>query len=103
MTSGTDEKMEGKWVYCGANVVAADVVRWSEPVFVELGKRRKKSYRVGRRCVTGQLLRLDDLVDIEVRSCVTVIEEDFGVPVKDLPKGERDADGRAGASVAVER
>jgi hypothetical protein len=46
-----------KWIPCGADFIAADIIRWSDGVWI---KRRGKNVRVGTRRVTGNVERIEE-------------------------------------------
>ena len=48
-----------RWIPCGEEFIVGDVVRWTEPVWVEKGKRKKKLVKVGSRRMTGEVLAED--------------------------------------------
>lgn len=56
-----------RWIVCGAEFIEADIIRWTEGVWIE---RRKKKVRIADRKVMGSV----DLIDgewcfITVKSC----------------------------------
>src|SRR5437899_3052723 len=60
-----------RWMPCGEAFIIGDVVRWTEPVWVEKGKRKKKLVEVGSRRVTGEVRTEDtkNFVFVEVMQC----------------------------------
>lgn len=61
-----------KWVTCGTEFIVADVVRWCEPIWKPQARASKKKPAViGKRCVTGQIIRIDRAgwVHIKVVAC----------------------------------
>lgn len=48
-----------KWIACGEKFIIGDVVRWTEAVWVEKGRRKKRLIKVGERRVTVEVLTTD--------------------------------------------
>ena len=79
--------MATKWETCGATFDIGDVVRWTEGVWYEGRKRRKrKATRVASWLVTGQVLTQapKDFVYVSVLKCeILEIRYDMGIePLK---------------------
>ena len=71
----------GKWVPCGESFVVGDVIRWTEPMWLESGKRKKgkKAVRkIGERRITAEVLAIDarDFVSLSVCACEIVSNKD---------------------------
>lgn len=80
--------MATKWEPCGANFDIGDVVRWTEGVWYEGRRRRKrKATRVGSWLVTGQVLTQDpkDFVHVSVLKC-EMLEIHYGMVIEPLKK-----------------
>jgi hypothetical protein len=65
-----------RWIACGGKVEIGDVIRWTEPVWYEYGKRarkKRKVMRVATQDVTAQVLTFDPkgFVYLEVMKCET--------------------------------
>ena len=60
-----------RWIACGAVFIIGDVIRWTEPVWIEKGKRKKKLVKVGLRRVTGQVVTADakGFASVSVMQC----------------------------------
>ena len=62
-----------RWEPCGGKFETGDVVRWTEGVWHNPRRRKKKSLRVGTRAVTAQVTDCDakGWVVLEVMKCET--------------------------------
>ncbi len=79
-----------KWIPCGSEFIAADVVRWKESVWEKRSRRRNaRAVNVGERVVTAEVLREDaeGWVYLLTRACVLSSERIPGRKVTLLPKG----------------
>ena len=82
--------MATKWEPCGADFDLGDVVRWTEGVWYEGRKRRKrKATRVASWLVTGQVLTYDpkDFVNVSVLKC-EIVEVRYGMGIEPLKKNQ---------------
>ncbi len=61
-----------KWIACGGNVIAGDVICWPEPIWKEKGKRKKTLVKIGVRLMTASVIRLEgrEWVHLSVLDCV---------------------------------
>ncbi|WP_089852124.1 hypothetical protein [Salipiger marinus] len=83
------------WVECGKELIEADVIRWSEPVWKPSGrtarrKPRKAPVMIGRRTVTGQVQKIDrnGWVHVSVAACVVEPFPDWWKPIPAYGKDE---------------
>jgi len=80
-----------KWLPCGGKLDIGDVVRWTEPVWHEYGRRKKNKkrsiMRLGERKVTGQVLTHDakDFFHISVMKC-EILRIRYGVGIDPFEK-----------------
>lgn len=80
--------MATKWEPCGADIDIGDVVRWTEGVWYEGRKRRKrKATRVASWLVTGQVLTCDTkgFVQVSVLKC-EILEVSYAMGIEPLKK-----------------
>ena len=80
--------MATKWEPCGANFDIGDVVHWTEGVWHQGRRRRKrKATRVASWLVTGQVLTSDpkDFVSVSVLKC-EILETSYGMRIEPLKK-----------------
>ena len=80
----------GKWVPCGESFIVGDVIRWTEPIWLESAKKEKgqKAVRkVGERRVTAEVLAIDgrDYVSLSVCACEILSNKD-GLLLKPFKK-----------------
>jgi len=80
----------GKWVPCGESFIVGDVIRWTEPIWLESRKKKKgkKAVRkIGERRVTAEVLAIDgrDYVSLSVCACEIVSNKD-GRPLEPFKK-----------------
>ena len=74
-----------KWIPCGEKFIVGDVVRWTEAIWLDLKKKKKKGkkkvVKLGARRVTAEVLRMDasGYVSLSVCQCEIVSNE------RDLP------------------
>jgi hypothetical protein len=79
----------GKWIPCGGNAIAGDVVRWVEVVWVQKGRgKRKKPVKAGARDVTAEVKKDEGggFLSMTVLKCEIVSEA--WEPLKPFKKGE---------------
>jgi hypothetical protein len=78
-----------RWTHCGEAFIAGDVVRWTEPVWAEKGRRKKKLVKVGTRRMTAEVLSEDgkDFVHLKVLKC-EIVSSLAARPVEPAKKGE---------------
>jgi len=78
-----------RWTPCGEEFIVGDVVRWTEPVWVEKGKRKKKLVKVGSRRMTGEVLAEDGkgFVSFSVLKC-EVLSNLVARPLEPFNKGD---------------
>ena len=48
-----------RWIACGETFIIGDVVRWTEPLWTERGRRKKKLVKIGSRRVTAEVKKED--------------------------------------------
>ena len=70
-----------KWVPCGESFVVGDVIRWTEPIWLESAKKKKGKQavrKIGERRVTAEVLAIDarDFVSLSVCACEIVSNKD---------------------------
>ena len=80
----------GKWVPCGESFIVGDVIRWTEPIWLESAKKKKgkKAVRkIGERRVTAEVLAIDGrgYVSLSVCECEILSNKD-GRPLKPFKK-----------------
>lgn len=100
-----------KWIPCGEDFEIGDVVRWTEGIWHEHGRRKKNKRKVvktGTCEVTGQVETRDrkGFQSLTVLKC-EIIETRYGVPVEPFKKGEairrkRNTIGRGGGEKLVQ-
>lgn len=78
-----------RWIACGEAFIIGDVVRWTEPVWVEKGRRKKRLVKVGSRRVTGEILTEDGngFVRLSVVKCEILTNQSVRV-LEPFPKGQ---------------
>ena len=77
------------WLNCGAEFIVADVIRWREPVWKPQPRTSKKKPTViGRRTVTGQIVKIDRAgwVHIDVAACAAEAAPNWWRPLPPPPK-----------------
>ena len=85
--------MGTKWIPCGEKFIVGDVIRWIEPIWLELKKKRKggkkKVEKLGTRRVTAEVRKVDagGYVSLSVLEC-ELLTNTHGLPLKPLKKGE---------------
>jgi hypothetical protein len=84
--------MGTKWIPCGEKFIVGDVIRWIEPIWQELKKKKKgkkKVEKLGTRRVTAEVRKVDagGYVSLSVLEC-ELLTNTHGLPLKPLKKGE---------------
>jgi len=77
-----------RWIPCGERFIVGDVVRWTEPVWVEKGRRKKKLVKVGSRRVTAEVKtegHSRGFVHLSVLQC-EILTNLFARSLEPLPK-----------------
>jgi len=82
----------GKWIPCGERFIVGDVIRWTEPIWLESAKKKKgkKAVRkIGERRVTAEVLAIDarDYVSMSVCACEILSNKD-GRPMEPFKQKE---------------
>ena len=82
----------GKWIPCGEKFIVGDVIRWTEPMWLEPKKKRKTKkpvQKVGERRVTAEVLKVDarGYVSLSVCEC-EILSNKHGLPLEPFKKGE---------------
>jgi hypothetical protein len=78
----------GKWVSCGESFIVGDVIRWTEPIWLEAKRKKKKTLeKVGERRVTAEVLTIRGYVYLSVCRCEILSTKD-GLPLKPFKKDE---------------
>jgi hypothetical protein len=85
------EKMsEQDWIPCGEKFITGDVIRWTEAIWPETRRKRKKKVMpLGEHRATAEVLELDsrDYVRLSVIKD-EIVKNPHGMPLKLLKKGE---------------
>ena len=85
--------MGTKWIPCGEKFIVGDVIRWIEPIWLELKKKKKggkkKVEKLGTRRVTAEVRKVDagGYVSLSVLE-YELLTNTHGLPLKPLKKGE---------------
>jgi hypothetical protein len=84
--------MGTKWIPCGEKFIVGDVIRWIEPIWQELKKKKKgkkKVEKLGTRRVTAEVVKVDasGYVSLSVCEC-EILSNIHGLKLKPLEKGE---------------
>lgn len=66
------------WTPCTAPIVA-DVIRWTEAIWSQPGKRNKKVERIGEQTLTAEVLELGEYIRLHVRAVEKVSVPDGNV------------------------
>lgn len=77
-----------KWIPCGEKFIVGDVIRWNEPIWLELKKKKKKKAKkkvekLGARRVTAEVLSTDasGYVSLSVCEC-EIISNVHNLPLR---------------------
>ena len=80
----------GEWIPCGEQFIVGDVIRWTEPIWLELKKKKKSKSKktvekLGTRRVTAEVLKVDarGYVSLSVCQC-EIISNPHDLPAKAL-------------------
>jgi len=85
---------EPEWLTDVSRIAVGDVLRWTEPIWPELKRRRKRGKHKappnGEQRVTAQVLELDgrEYVHLEVMKAV-VVSNKYDVPLKTFKEHEK--------------
>ena len=80
----------GEWIPCGEKFIVGDVVRWSEAIWLEKGRRKKKLIKIGEHRVTAEVLTTADqkgFVRLSVCKC-EILMTLAALALEPLKKGE---------------
>ncbi len=84
----------GQWIPCGEKFIVGNVVRWTEPIWLELKKKKKKGKKkvekLGARRVTAEVLSADasGYVSLSVFEC-EILSNTHGLPLRLLSSGKK--------------
>ena len=79
------------WLKCGTQFITGDVLRWTEAVWLEPKRktRKRKSTKAGERRITAAVLTLDSRGYVRLSVIKDeIIENKFGMPLKELKREE---------------
>jgi hypothetical protein len=76
-----------KWIPCGEKFIVGDVVRWTEPVWIERGKQKKRLVKVGTRRVTAEVLTIRGYAYLSVCQC-EILSNTQGLSLEPFKKDE---------------
>ena len=85
--------MGTKWIPCGEKFIVGDVIRWIEPIWLELKKKKKggkkKVEKLGTRRVTAEVVKIDGsgYVSLSILEC-EILSTGDGPKPEPLKKGE---------------
>ncbi len=82
-----------KWIPCGEKFIVGDVIRWIEPIWLELkkkkkGTKKKKVEKLGTRRVTAEVVKVDasGYVSLSVCDC-EILSNIHGLKLQPLQEG----------------
>jgi hypothetical protein len=81
--------MPTKWIECGSDFISPDVLRWTEPIWLEPKRksRKRKPEKIGERRVTAAVLELQGTDRIRLGVIKDeILSNKYGMPIKPLKR-----------------
>jgi hypothetical protein len=80
-----------EWIFCYGDFIAADVIRWKEPVWEKRGPKQGRAMIIGDRLVTAQVLREEEdsgFVILLVMACEVLLDKSRRKTIQPLEKNK---------------